>query len=97
MIRVSILLTKTTAAQNEVALSYHIVRGLYFLAVVFVATIVLSETYLRFSVLFMSIRLHNKSSTITIGDSNTHKVYFNHEEGKRSCLSKEIYNESGAV
>ena len=29
-----ILLTKTTAAQNEVALSYHKVRGLYFLAVV---------------------------------------------------------------
>ena len=35
----SILLTKTTAAQNEDALSYHSVRGLYFLAVVFVATI----------------------------------------------------------
>ena len=33
------LLTKATAAQNEVALSYHRVRGLYFLAVVFVATI----------------------------------------------------------
>ena len=33
------LLIKTTATQNEVALSYHIVRGLYFLAVVFVATI----------------------------------------------------------
>ena len=31
----TILLTKTTAAQNEVALSYHRVRGLYFLAVVF--------------------------------------------------------------
>ena len=30
-----ILLTKTTAAQNDVALSYHRVRGLYFLAVVF--------------------------------------------------------------
>ena len=29
-----ILLTKTTAAQNEVALSYHKVRGLYFLAIV---------------------------------------------------------------
>ena len=28
--------SKTTAAQNEVALSYHKVRGLYFLAVVFV-------------------------------------------------------------
>ena len=30
----TILLTKTTAEQNEVALSYHIVGGLYFLAVV---------------------------------------------------------------
>ena len=27
---------KTTAAQNEAALSYHKLRGLYFLAVVFV-------------------------------------------------------------
>ena len=35
-----ILLIKTTAAQNEVALSYHSMRGLYFLAVVFAATIV---------------------------------------------------------
>ena len=34
-----ILLTKTTAVQNEVALSYHNVRRLYFLAVVFVGTI----------------------------------------------------------
>ena len=33
------LLTKTTAVQNEVALTYHKVRGLYFLAVVFAATI----------------------------------------------------------
>ena len=31
-----ILLTKTTAAQNEDALSYYTVRGLYFLAVIFV-------------------------------------------------------------
>ena len=31
------LLIKLTAAQNEVALSYHRVRGLYFLAVVFAA------------------------------------------------------------
>ena len=35
----TILLTKTTAAQNEVALSYHKVRGLYFLAVVSVRSI----------------------------------------------------------
>ena len=38
-IRVIILLTKTTAAQNKVALSYDRVRGPYFLAVVFVSTI----------------------------------------------------------
>ena len=36
----SILLTEITAAQNEVALSYHIVRGLYFLTVIFVTTII---------------------------------------------------------
>ena len=35
-----ILLTKTTAAQNKVALTYYRVRGLYFLAVVFVRSIV---------------------------------------------------------
>ena len=33
------LLTKTTAAQNEVALSYHKLRGLYIQVVVFAATI----------------------------------------------------------
>ena len=35
----NILLTETTAAQNEVALSYHRVRGQYFQAVVFVRSI----------------------------------------------------------
>ena len=39
-VMVYILLTKTTAAQTEDALSYYRVRGLYFLAVVFVATII---------------------------------------------------------
>ena len=34
MIYVTTILTKTTAAQNEDALSYHRVRGIYFLAVV---------------------------------------------------------------
>ena len=38
--RTCILLTKTTAAQNGVALSYRKVRRLYFLAVVFVRLIV---------------------------------------------------------
>ena len=35
----TILLIKITATQEEVALSYHRVRGLYFLAVVFAATV----------------------------------------------------------
>ena len=35
-----ILLTKVTATQNEVTLRYHRVCGLYFLAVIFAATIV---------------------------------------------------------
>ena len=33
-----ILITKTTAAQNEVVLCYHRVRGLYFPTVIFVTT-----------------------------------------------------------
>ena len=37
----NIRLTKTTDAQNEDALSYHKVRGLYFMAVVFVRGIIL--------------------------------------------------------
>ena len=41
----SILLTKTTAAQTEDALSYYRVRGLYFLAIVFVTTIVTVYLY----------------------------------------------------
>ena len=40
-----ILLTKTTAALNEAALSYHNVRGLYFVAVVFVRSIVLDKMF----------------------------------------------------
>ena len=38
-----ILLTEITAVQNEIALSYHKVQGLYFLEVIFAATI----TYLQ--------------------------------------------------
>ena len=36
------VLTKITASQNEVALSYHRVRGLYLLAVIFVATLAIN-------------------------------------------------------
>ena len=40
---ISLRLTKTTAARNEDALSHHKVRGLYFLAVVFAATLYMIE------------------------------------------------------
>ena len=43
----TILLTKTNAAQNEDAHSYHSVRGIYYLAVVFVGTIINLEPILR--------------------------------------------------
>ena len=39
LLYIIILLTKTTAAQNEVALGYHRLHGLYFPAVVSVTTI----------------------------------------------------------
>ena len=43
------LLTKITAEQDEVALSYHRVRALYFQAVIFAATTMKIEgTYIRF-------------------------------------------------
>ena len=45
-----IFLTKTTAAQNKVLLSYHRVRGLYFLVVVFAATIVHIQTTIYYIV-----------------------------------------------
>ena len=50
------ILAKTTASQNEVALNYHVVRGLYFLAVVFVATIVI---YSCISLVILFIFLQN--------------------------------------
>ena len=45
---------------------------------------VLSETSVRYSIVFKSMRRNNKNSTIIIGDSNTHEIYFNHEEGATS-------------
>ena len=44
----AILLTKTTAVQNEVALSYHRVRGLCFQAVIFGETIIISIVLPKF-------------------------------------------------
>ena len=44
----TILITKITVAQNEVALSYNRVHGLYFLAVIFAASII--EYYNRYGI-----------------------------------------------
>ena len=51
----------------------------------------LSETSVRYSIVFKSMRRNNKNSTLIIEDSNTHKIYFDHEKGKRSNLGKEIF------
>ena len=52
-----LLLIKITAAQDEFALSYHRVRGLYFLAVIFAPTIVADygSVCTRFSYIAMYI------------------------------------------
>ena len=66
-----ILLTKKTAAQNEVALSYHRVRGLYFLAVVFAATIVAMVTTLQ-SIVFPNVT-KQRYADVTITDIKVNK------------------------
>ena len=48
-----ILLTKTTAVQNEAALSYHRLPRLYFLAVVFVRRVVYNGFHSRVVLAFM--------------------------------------------
>ena len=50
----NILFTKITATQTEVALSYHRVRGLYFLAVIFVVTNIFFSSFF----LSLSLELH---------------------------------------
>ena len=45
-----ILLTKVTAAQIEVAISHYKVRGLYFKAVIFAASIVYTIQYTAYSI-----------------------------------------------
>ena len=44
----NIFLTKITAVQKDVALSYNRIRGLYFLAVIFAATILLKTREKRY-------------------------------------------------
>ena len=61
-----IFLKKITAAQNEVTLTYHRLRGLYFVAVVFAATIM---TLLLQKLFCVSIILH------AVGKINISNIY----------------------
>ena len=61
------ILTKITAAQNEVALSYHKVRGLCFLAVIFAATIG-DRTWLNYSARYVSHMMVTCPATKCIAD-----------------------------
>ena len=60
----NILHTKTTAAQNGVALSYHKVHGLYFLEVVSVRSIVISVCGKNNLVIWRIVHLNLLLSTI---------------------------------
>ena len=57
----TILLTKTTTTQNEDALNYYRVRGLYFLAVIFVRSIGLANNISQFKSLNEKQRLHKNT------------------------------------
>ena len=57
MILTTILLTKITAVQNEVALNYHNVRGKYFLVGTFVILNYTSMTF-SFVILFLLVRVY---------------------------------------
>ena len=56
------LLTKTTAARNGVALSYHSVRGLYFLAVVFVRSKIISLAMIARAIGMLRARVNSAMS-----------------------------------
>ena len=60
----NILHTKTTAAQNGVALNYHKVRGLYFLEVAFVRSIVISVCGKNNLIIWRIVHLNLLLSTI---------------------------------
>ena len=56
-----------------------------------IAKPVLSESSVRYSITFRSIKRCNRNSTVIIGDSNTHNIYFSDEKNKRNTdLGREI-------
>ena len=55
----AILKTKITAAQNEVKLSYHRVRGLFFWQLLFAENIILLETPKNLTIILNSFHIIN--------------------------------------
>ena len=56
-----------------------------------IAKPVLSESSVRYSITFRCIKRCNRNSTVIIGDSNTHNIYFSDEKNKRNTdLGREI-------
>ena len=90
------LLTKITAAQSEVVLSYHSMRGLYFMAVVFAATIVFTTT--GDACLDQSL-IYSYTMQYIIINSRQWTIHFNYRflvllqylEAKCLCHSKFVY------
>ena len=70
----TILLTKTTAARNGIALTSHSVRWLYFLAVVFAATIMLAGMFRATNMIVMISLRHfiSEIGCLIVVSSNTH-------------------------
>ena len=70
------LLKEATAVQNEVALSYHRVRGLYFLAVVFATTMTLSCYLDLLYLIQMHIALFSAPFFFKLIESNQETIFF---------------------
>ena len=62
-----ILLTKTTGALNEVAFTYYKVRGLSFLAVVFVTAILRIISALRLVIQYQRLTLRRNKEQACLG------------------------------
>ena len=71
------VLTKTTAARNGVAVSYHWVRGLHFLAVVFAATIVIWYNDTSISIKHKKYVVSSENSYWEKQEKKTDVTYYN--------------------
>ena len=86
-INLNILITNVTAAQNETELSYRRMRGLYFLAVIFVATII---SMLKVRILSYFIKVQSVSIMKLICKAPQFVSYSIHIFAHLQCLLREL-------